>query len=130
MEMKTGPIEKGSKHWIFSLLAIPRIGGLLATLITVAPAAVFSLMFIAIAPADDSIPGTPVIIITAILISCMLISTWWWLHYLERKIGLAIYLPIPFINIRLRWVLYPFMLPFLGIKRAYSALTNKGSTDS
>jgi len=126
------PIENDFKYqWVFTLLSIPQIGGLLATIIVVAPAAVFSLLFISIAPIDDSaIPGWPVILFLVIILSCELIATWWWLHYLERKINLAFYLPIPFINIRIKWVLYPFMLPFFGIRRIYSALTNKGSINS
>jgi hypothetical protein len=120
-------MQNGIKYqWIFTLLSIPKIGGLLATIIIVAPACVFSLLFISIVPIDNpDVPGGPVILITVILLSCMLIATWWWLHYLERKVNLAFFLPIPFINIRIKWILYPFMLPFFGIRKIYSALTNK-----
>lgn len=126
------PIENDFKYqWIFKILSIPQIGGLLATILVVAPAAVFSLLFISIVPMDDSdLPGGPLILFLAIILSCELIATWWWLLYLERKIRLAFYLPIPFINIRIKWALYPFMLPFFGIRRIYAAFTNKRTINS
>jgi hypothetical protein len=55
----------------------------------------------------------------------MLLATWWWLDYLERKINLAFFLPIPFFRIRAKYVRYPFMLPFFGIRRLYLRFTHE-----
>lgn len=127
----TENIGNENQHdWIFAILSIPNIGGLLTTIITFAPAAIFSLIFILVSPADESsLPGGLLIFITAILLISMLLITWWWLNYLEAKINLAILLPIPFINIRLRWILYPFMLPFFGIHRIYQHFHAKRPVD-
>lgn len=127
-------VENNSKpkhKWIFTILSIPEIGGLITTIITLAPASIFSLIFILISPSEESaLPGAPLIFITAILLSSMLLTTWWWLNYLEGKLNLAILLPIPFLKIRLKWVLYPFMLPFFGLRRIYRHFTTKRPMDN
>lgn len=111
------------KHWVFRILSIPQIGGLLTTVITFGPAAVFSLAFILLSETgESSTPGPFLIFMTASLISLMLLITWWWLNYLEAKIRLEILLPIPFLKIPLKWILYPFMLPFFGIRSVYRLL--------
>lgn len=132
---KVSPHKTDYKHqWVFTLLSIPQIGGLLATIIVFGPASVFSLLFISITSIDDSsVPEWPTILFLVVILSCEFIATWWWLHYLERKVNLAFYFPIPFVKIRIKWALYPFMLPFFGIRKIYLALTNKeitGAEDS
>ena len=118
-------------NWIFTILSIPNIGGLLTTIIAVAPAAIFSLIFILVSsPEDSELPSGLLIFITVFLLISMLLITWWWLNYLEEKINLAILLPIPFINIPLRWILYPFMLLFFGIHRIYQHIKSKRSADT
>lgn len=112
--------NENQHNWIFTILSIPNIGGLLTTIIAVAPAAIFSLIFILVSsPEESALPDGLLIFITVILLISMLLITWWWLNYLEAKINLAILLPIPFINIPIKWILYPFMLPFFGIRRIY-----------
>lgn len=128
--------NNNQNKWIFLILSIPNIGGLLTTIVTFAPASIFSLVFspifILIPSLNEStLLGGLLIFITGILlISMLLLITWWWLNYLEAKIGLAILLPIPFINIPLRWILYPFMLPFFGIRRIYRHFNTKRPEDS
>lgn len=136
MDHRNANFEENSKSenqhkWIFTILSIPQIGGLLTTILTLGPAAIFSLIFILIStPEDSTLPGGLLIFTTAILLIIMLLVTWWWLNYLEGKMNLTILLPIPFIKIPLKWILYPFMLPFFGIRRIYLHFNTKRPMDN
>ena len=131
MENKTNKINSPEKigsggYWyFFQHKLLPKIGRLLLVIVTFVPASVISSIYVTFFASEETesieIQG---VIILAVVISCMIISTWWWLHYLERKFNLTIFLPIPIINVPLKWILYPFMLPFFGIRGLYRVLSN------
>ncbi len=133
---------KGNKNsenqynWIHTILSIPKIGGLLTSVIAITPAILIFLsfsMFTLFFKSEKSKPPEESLWIYFFLvfgIVLILIVTWWWLNYLERKINLAIMLPIPFINIPIKWILYPFMLPFFGIRKIYRHFAPKRSIDN
>jgi hypothetical protein len=47
---------------------------------------------------------------------------YWWLLWIEREVRLVVCVPIPIIEIPVKYVLYPFMLPFFGIRFLYRKL--------
>ena len=114
-------------YWdfLYSTL-LPKIGRLLLFFTVFAPASVISLLYVSLFPDEktESIDIYAVITVT-ITISCMIVSTWWWLNYLEKKVNFPILLPVPLINVPLKWVIYPFMLPFFGIQWLFKRLNSK-----
>ncbi len=117
--------EKEPESWILLILSIPKIGELLTSLLAIAPA-ILLLLLLGFSGSDPSNDESTLSIIGIIFQFLMVIAlTWWWLNYLERKINIAILLPIPFIKIPVKWLLYPFMLPFFGIRRIYRHFSHK-----
>lgn len=137
MENKTNKIKRqgklgsGSYWYFFYYVLLPKIGNLLLVIITFVPSSIISMIYTSLFPVEEteSIEVYEVIAL-AIVISTMIISTWWWLHYLERKFNLSILLPIPLIKIRLKWIIYPFMLPFFGIRRLFRNINAKQPLDN
>jgi len=104
--------------WLHTILSLHKIGGLLTTMIAIAPGALILLLFYFFPINEEEYIVLQLWLMVLISIFA-LICTWWWLNYLERKINLVILLPIPFIKIPLKWILYPFMLPFFWIIKIY-----------
>ncbi len=95
--------------WLQLILGIPYIGDILTTLIAVAPMVLILLLlhwtlgFEPDSGAGDNIPPGEFWLVLLFL------PVWHvWLRYLERKAGLAICLPLPIVNIRIKWLLIPF----------------------
>jgi hypothetical protein len=116
---KANKNSENQYNWLHTILSIPKIGGLLTSIIAILPAALIFLIFsFGLPENEETLSGFQFFLIVIMFVSA-LIGTWSWLNYLERKIRLAIVLPIPFINIPIKWILYPFMLPFFGIMKIY-----------
>jgi hypothetical protein len=123
MEKKTNEInsttkfENGSYWYFFHYNLLPKIVGFILVCISFVPAAIISMVYtLLIGPGEKESTGIADVILVFVVISCIIISTWWWLHYLEEKTKMDILIPIPFVRIRLKWVLFPFIFPFLGIR--------------
>ena len=117
--------EKVPANWALLILSIPKIGELLTTLLAIAPA-ILLLLLLGFPGSNMSNDESKLSIIGIIFQFLIVIAlTWWWLNYLERKINIAIILPIPFIKIPVKWLLYPFMLPFFGIHQIYRHFSHK-----
>jgi hypothetical protein len=116
---KTNINIENQYNWLHTILSIHKIGGLLTSIIAIAPAILILLPFYLFFPKNEEEYIVLQFLLMALTLALVLIGTWWWLNYLERKINLAILLPIPLIKIPLKWILYPFMLPFFGIIKIY-----------
>lgn len=103
--------EEKLKPWQEGLLFItniPEYGGVVAFVIAIIPTFLVLIFYAAVfgEPAEnDSDTQT---FIWPLLIATPL--TWKWLLYLERVAKMSICLPIPIINIPVKWLLGPFML--------------------
>jgi hypothetical protein len=98
-----------------SSLGIPYVGEFLAAIIAMLP----SILAVLAAGFVHDIDSGKVIDWT------MLVSlpiTYFWLRYLERKAGLVLCLPLPIMNIRIKWILLP-----VGLFVAYLLLTGQTS---
>jgi len=119
----TEPNENNDNQhsWIHTILSIPTIGGFLTFVVAIAPAILILLAFSPFFLSEESEKANSSLdtLLAFVVPILLLLITWWWLHYLERKIQLGIMLPIPFINIPVKWILYPFMLPFFGLQKIY-----------
>jgi len=107
---------------IHTILSLPIIGGILTLGLTLIPAFLFLGIISMILPSnsnENSSVDAYLAILFLVLILMAIASTWWWLNYLERKINVSVILPIPFVKIPVKWLLYPFMLPIFGIKNLY-----------
>lgn len=108
-EIEPAAETQTGETWLQLVLGIPYIGGILTTLIAVAPMVLILLILdwtMGIAPdsgtGDDIPPGEFWLVL-------LFLPVWHvWLRYLERKAGLAICLPLPVVNIRIKWLLIPF----------------------
>ena len=95
--------------WLHLILGIPYVGDILTALIGFAPMIlVFWLVYkiFGIDLFSESSESMPPATFWIILLS---IPIWYvWLRYLEKKVSLAICLPLPIVNIRIKWLLIPF----------------------
>ena len=99
--------------WLSIILGFPYVGEFLAAVVAMLPSilAVFAVGFALDTDSDTVINWT-------ILVS--LPVTYFWLRYLERKAGLALCLPLPIVNIRIKWTLLP-----IGLVLAYHLFTGQ-----
>jgi hypothetical protein len=106
--------------WLHVILAIPFVGDILTALIGFAPMIlVFWLVEskFGIDMFSESAESMPTSTFWIILLS---IPIWYvWLRYLEKKLNLAICLPLPIVNFRIKWLLIPFgvfwVMLYIGI---------------
>ncbi len=117
--------DKEPVNWALIILSIPKIGELLTSVLAITPALLLLVVLGLLGPYPSNNESTLFIIGVSFQFLIIIALTWWWLNYLERKINIAIILPIPFIKIPVKWLLYPFMLPFLGIRRIYRYFSHK-----
>ena len=117
--------EKEPVNWALLILSIPKIGELLTSLLAITPACL--LLVVLGRPGPNPANNESILFIFGVGFQFLIVIalTWWWLNYLERKINIAIILPIPFIKIPVKWLLYPFMLPVFGIRRIYRHFSHK-----
>lgn len=99
--------------WLGIILGFPYVGEFLAALVAMLPAilAVFIVGFAFDTDSDKALDWV-------ILLS--LPFTYIWLRYLERKAGVALCLPLPLVNIPIKWTLLP-----IGLILAYYLLTGQ-----
>lgn len=95
--------EQDEDSWIHIILGFPIVGEFLAAIVAMLPS-------ILVVAAVGLILNTEseYILSWGVLIS--LPATYFWLRYLERKAGLALCLPLPIVNIRIKWTLLPIGL--------------------
>lgn len=105
--------EQDEDSWLSIILDFPYIGGFLAAILAMLPTIVLVLAVMLILDTDSD-----TVIKWAILLS--LPVTYFWLRYLERKAGLALCLPLPIVNIRIKWTLLP-----IGLILAYLLFTGQ-----
>ena len=116
--MTKDQLPPNSYWYFFYYKLLPTVAERMLSFAAIIPATILSFVFTAITSEEKmSSPGFATIIIIILILCGMIISTWWFLHYLERKTKLAVLIPIPFIRIPLKWLLYPFMMPFFGLRR-------------
>ena len=98
-------------NWFVLILNIPKLGGFLSFCIAVAPLFVLIILFLILgdifgfdANVDDYMDY---VILAAI------IPTYFWLVFLENKARVQLCLPIPFVNIPIKWILFPIFIIFV-----------------
>ena len=99
-------------EWLHVILDLPKIGGFLCFWLAAAP--LFAIMVIHeilfAGPSDAGMTDGELGV--AVLVA--LPPTWWWLRLLERKAGVGLCLPLPIVNIPIRWTLAPVGLAILA----------------
>ena len=105
--------EHDEESWIHIILGFPVVGEFLAAIVAMLPTIVLAIAVLLILDTDSDTVLNWVILLT-------LPITWFWLRYLERKAGLALCLPLPIVNIRIKWILPPF-----GLILAYLLITGQ-----
>lgn len=108
-----------------ALISIPIIGEFVTSIIALIPLVIFG--SILIIPLAYFLHGYIIIqyfiyILIFIFIFILIPIAYWWFILLEREVKLVVCLPIPFIQIPIKHVLYPFMYPFFGIRYIYQKL--------
>jgi len=92
--------QQDEESWVHLILGIPYFGEILTFVIAVLPA---GLLF-------TVLPETESKTVEFFYTVGVLLITYFWLRFLERKARLAICLPIPILNIRIKWLLLPLGL--------------------
>lgn len=112
-EILVGPEENDEESWILIILGFPVVGEFLAAIVAMLPTIILGIAVLLILDTDSDTVINWTILLT-------LPITWFWLRYLERKAGLALCLPLPIVNIRIKWVLPP-----IGLILAYHLFTGQ-----
>ena len=95
--------------WLHIILGIPYLGDLLTTLIAVAPMVLIILVADQLFGVQLDSDSEEIIPPAEFWLVLLFIPIWYfWLRYLERKVSLSICLPLPIINIKIKWLLIPF----------------------
>ena len=105
--------NQDEESWLHLILGFPYIGEILAAIVAMLPTLVLGIAVLLILDTDSDIVLNWVILLT-------LPVTYFWLRYLERKAGLALCLPLPIVNIRIKWTLLP-----IGLILAYHLFTGQ-----
>jgi len=106
------PAQQDEDRWFDVILGIPYVGDFLTTVIGILP---MILIFAIFNFEEDTGAGDvigPAEFWTTLLSIPVLYA---WLLFLERKLRLAICLPLPIVSIRLKWLLIPFGLLWIYI---------------
>jgi len=99
--------------WILIILGFPIVGEFLAFIVAVLPTIILGAAVMLILDTDSDTVINWTILLT-------LPITWFWLRYLEKKAGLVLCLPLPIVNIRIKWILPP-----VGLILAYHLFTGQ-----
>ena len=105
--------KQDEDSWLSLILDFPYIGEILAAILAMLPSIILVFVVALVLDTDSD-----VVFNWAILISLPL--TYFWLRFLERKAGLALCLPLPIVNIRIKWTLLP-----IGLILAYHLFTGQ-----
>jgi len=110
-------------------ISIPVIGEFVTSIIALIPLVILGLiLIIPLRILNNNIMIEYFIFIEIFIFIFILIPiAYWWLLLLEREVRLVVCLPIPFIQIPIKYVLYPFMYPFFGIRYIYQKLRSNGN---
>jgi hypothetical protein len=98
-------------NWILIILGLPKIGGPLAFLLAFVP--FFALLVVFVLAAEAVGFSSDTASVAAIVVGIPL--TYMWLRFLEAKAGVMLCLPIPLINIPIRWALIALVIGFVLI---------------
>jgi len=99
--------QQDEERWFSVILGIPYVGDFLTTVIGILPMILIFAVFgyeQEAATGDETGPKEFWTILVCIPV------LYAWLLFLERKLRLAICLPLPIVSIRLKWLLIPFGL--------------------
>ena len=105
--------EQDEETWLHVILGIPYVGGFLTFAIAMLPAILLVAAVMLIFSTESET------VINWVML-CSLPVTYIWLRFLERRFNLAICLPIPILNIKIKWLLLP-----VGLFVFYSLLTGQ-----
>ena len=105
--------EQDEETWLHVILGIPYVGGILTFAIAMLPAILLVAAVMLIFSTESET------VINWVML-CSLPVTYIWLRFLERRFNLAICLPIPILNIKIKWLLLP-----LGLFVFYSLITGQ-----
>jgi len=110
-QLEPAPAEQDEETWLHIILGIPYIGEFLTAVIGVFPMILIfaaSEMLFGVEPEAETRNEISTAEFWTVLAGIPVLYAW--LRYLERKLRLAICLPLPIVSIRLKWLLIPFGL--------------------
>ena len=110
------------------VIRIPVIGEYLTSIIALIPVLILGIiLFIPFILLVGDLPGDQIFYILVFIALFIFIPiSYWWLKILEREVRLIVCLPIPIIQIPVKYILYPFVQPFFGIRYVfYKIIANK-----
>ena len=110
-------------------LSIPVIGELLTSIIALIPVVFLGIILIipVLLLVDSMAIEYIIYLLLFITIFVLIPISYWWLKLLEREVRLIVCLPIPIIELPVKYILYPFMFPFFGIRYIYKELRAKST---
>lgn len=112
-EIHSDPQEQDEETWLHVILGIPYVGEFLTFIIAMLPAILLVTVVMLVFNTESDT------VINWVMLFSLPI-TYFWLRFLERKARLAICLPVPILNIRIKWLLLP-----VGLLVFYSLVTGK-----
>lgn len=112
-EIHSDPQEQDEETWLHVILGIPYVGEFLTFIIAMLPAILLVTVVMLVFNTESDT------VINWVMLFSLPI-TYFWLRFLERKARLAICLPVPILNIRIKWLLLP-----VGLFVFYSLVTGK-----
>lgn len=113
-------------------LSIPVIGEFLTSILALIPMVLLGVILIipVLLLIDYIAIEYFIYLLLFITIFVLIPISYWWLKLLEREVRLIVCLPIPIIELPVKYILYPLMFPFFGIRYIYQKLRVKSKTDN
>lgn len=109
-EVPEGEPRQG-ENWVLLILNIPKVGEFLAFCLAAAPLFLMMVGFLLLGDVfgfdggDDAYAGY--------VLMAAIVPTYFWLAFLEDRAGVRLCLPIPIVNIPIKWLLLPAFLLLL-----------------